>query len=148
MKASWRRVEKSSWRAGRRSGQELWVDLAASWMGSVRSCSPACLSWKELTTHIIHPSSVLSVPSQSQGVLGQCRTYHDKAAGTQGSLSAPWRDRPSDGVKQDHSWTFRKPGLRSLTAFSSQCVPKDTNPTLAVMTQPFLLPPICIYTGI
>lgn len=37
---------------------------------------------------------------------------------------------------------------RSLTAFSSQSVPKDTNPTPAGMTKPFLLPPHCLYTGI
>lgn len=135
-------------RAGRRSGQDLWVDLAASWMGRVRCCSPACLSRKELTTHIIHPSSVLSVQIRSQGVLEQHRTYHGKAAGILGSLSAPWDDRPSGGVKQHQSWAFRTPGLGSLTAFSSQCVPKDTNPTLAAMTEPSLLPPGCIYTGI
>lgn len=33
--------------------------LAASWMASVRFCSRACLSWKELTAGITHPDCPL-----------------------------------------------------------------------------------------
>lgn len=80
-------------RAGRRNAEDLWVDFAASWMGIGRSCCRAHPSWKELPADIIHPSSVLSVQIWSQGVLEQHRTYPGKAAGIQGSLSAPWESQ-------------------------------------------------------